>query len=95
MQKLITHTGDPFTFTYAGQTYEAFAECLPDSNGFRRYKINFPNVQSIVEGCVYLNETPEGEWAIDKIMSADPVHVEFLHDISQGFVEFIDNQKNI
>jgi hypothetical protein len=45
-----------------------------------------------VKGSVYLNETPEGEWAIDKIMSADSIHEEFLHDIAQGFVEFIDSQ---
>ena len=24
----------------------------------------------------------------------DPIHEEFLHDIAQGFVEFVDNQKN-
>jgi hypothetical protein len=93
MEQTFIHTGDPFTFTYADQKYEAYAECLPSSNGFRRYKINFPNVQSIVEGSVYLNETLECEWQIEKIMSADPIHEEFLHDVAQGFVEFIDNQK--
>ena len=82
-----------FSFTYSGQEYQAKALCLPDSNGFRRYKINFPNVQSIVEGSVYLTETLEGDWLIDKIMSADPIHEEFLHDISQGFVEYIDTHK--
>jgi hypothetical protein len=94
MEQPFTHTGDPFTFTYSDQKYEAFAECLPSSNGFRRYKINFPNVQSIVEGSVQMIETLEGDWQIDKIMSADPIHEEFLHDIAQGFVEFIDNQKS-
>jgi len=38
-------------------------------------------------------ETLEGDWEIEKIMSADPIHEEFLHDIAQGFVEFVDNQK--
>ena len=94
MEQPFTHTGDPFTFTYCEQKYEAFAECLPSSNGFRRYKLNFPNVQSIVEGSVHMLETLEGDWQIDKITSADPIHEEFLHDIAQGFVEFIDSQKN-
>jgi hypothetical protein len=84
---------ESFPFTYSGQQFEAKAECLPNENGYRKYRLNFPNIQSIVEGSVYVNETPEGEWAIDKIMSADPVHEEFLHDIAQGFVEYIDNQK--
>jgi hypothetical protein len=87
-------TGETFSFSYSGQHYEAEAECLPSVNGYRKYKINFPNVQSIVEGSVYLTETPEGEWEIGKIMSADPIHEEFLHQISQGFVEFVDNQKS-
>jgi hypothetical protein len=84
---------ESFHFTYSGQSYEAKAECLPSANGYRKYRLYFPNVQSIVEGSVYVNETPEGEWEIDKIMSADPVHEEFLHAVSQGFVEFIDTQK--
>jgi hypothetical protein len=86
-------TGDPFPFTYSGQQFEAKAECLPSSTSYRKYRLDFPNIQSIVEGSVYLSETPDGEWAIEKIMSADPIHEEFLHDISQGFVEYIDNQK--
>jgi hypothetical protein len=94
MEKPFTHTGDPFTFTYSNEQYQAFAECLPSSNGYRRYKLNFPNVGSIVEGSVHMTETLGGDWAIDKIMSADPIHEEFLHDIAQGFVEFIDNLKN-
>jgi hypothetical protein len=84
---------DPFGFTYSGQQYQAQAECLPSSNGFRRYKLHFPNVQSIVEGSVHIIETPEGEWLIEKIMSVHPVPEEFLHDIAQGFVEYVDNQK--
>jgi hypothetical protein len=79
-----------FTFHYAGQSFEATAECLSDANSSRRYKIDFPNVQSIVEGSVYLSEAGNGEWEIEKIMSADPVHEEFLHQVSQGFVEYID-----
>jgi hypothetical protein len=86
--------GDNFSFTYSGQQYEAQAECLPEVNGFRKYRLNFPNVQSIVEGSVQVTETLEGDWEIDKIMSADPVHEEFLHDVAQGFVEYIDNLKN-
>jgi hypothetical protein len=93
MEQTFTHTGDLFSFTYCDQQYKAFAECLPSSNGFRRYKLNFPNVQSIVEGSVHISETPEGEWLIEKFMSVHPVPEEFLHDIAQGFVEFIDNQK--
>jgi hypothetical protein len=84
---------EPFYFTYCEQQYQAQAECLPTSNGFRRYKLHFPNVQSIVEGSVHVMETLEGDWQIEKIMSADPIHEEFLHDISQGFVEFVDTQK--
>jgi hypothetical protein len=83
-----------FSFTYSGQPYEGKAENLPSANGYRKYRLYFPNIQSMVEGSVYVNETPEGEWAIDKIMSADPLHEEFLHDIAQGFVEFIDTQKS-
>ena len=82
-----------FTFTYSGRQYQAEADCLPQVNEFRRYKLRFPNVQSIVEGSVHMLETLEGDWQIEKIMSADPIHEEFLHDIAQGFVEFIDNQK--
>ena len=93
MEKPFTHTGDSFNFTYSDVQYTAFAECLPSSNGFRRYKLNFPNVQSIVEGSVHVIESIGGDWAIDKVMSADPIHEEFLHDIAQGFVEYIDNQK--
>jgi hypothetical protein len=85
---------DSFPFTYSGHQCEAQAECLPSVNGFRRYRLNFPNVQSIVAGSVCMAETPEGEWEIEKIMSADPIHEEFLHQIAQGFVEFIDNQKD-
>jgi hypothetical protein len=84
---------DPFGFTYSGQQYQAQAECLPSSNGFTRYKLHFPNVQSIMEGSVHIIETPEGEWLIEKIMSVPPVPEEFLHDIAQGFVEYVDNQK--
>jgi hypothetical protein len=83
-----------FSFEYNGQKYQAEAECQPSVNGFRRYKLKFPNVQSIVEGSVLMIETLEGDWQIDKIMGADPIHEEFLHAIAQGFVEFIDNQKN-
>jgi hypothetical protein len=39
-----------FPFTYSGQQFQAEAECLPSVNGFRRNKLKFPNVQSIVEG---------------------------------------------
>jgi hypothetical protein len=85
--------GEPFIFTYCDQQFEARAECLPSVNDFKRYKISFPNVQSIVEGSVYLTETPGGEWVIEKIFGAHPIHEEFLNDISHGFVEFIDNQK--
>jgi hypothetical protein len=84
---------ESFSFTYSGQQYQAQAECLPSSNGFRRYKLQFPNIQSIVEGSVHMIETLGGDWEIEKIMSADPIHEEFLHDIAQGFVEFVDNQK--
>jgi hypothetical protein len=84
---------ETFPFTYNSQSFNAQAENLPSANGYRKYRLYFPNVQSIVEGSVYLNETPEGEWEIDKIMSADPVHEEFLHAVSQGFVEFVDAQK--
>jgi hypothetical protein len=85
---------DTFPFSYSNEQHEAKAESLPSSNGYRKYRLDFPNIQSIVEGSVYVSETPEGEWKIEKIMSADPVHEEFLHDIAQGFVEFIDNQKS-
>lgn len=94
MKQSFIHAGDPFTFTYCEQKYQAFAECLPSVNGFRRYKLAFPNIQSIVEGSVDMLETPEGDWQIEKIMSADPIHEEFLHNIAQGFVEYIDIQKN-
>ncbi|MDP9041492.1 MAG: hypothetical protein M3N30_05885 [Bacteroidota bacterium] len=93
MQQSFTRNGEPFTFRYSGQEYEAVAECLPSVNGYRKYKLAFPNIQSIVEGSVHMSETPNGDWQIEKIMSADPIHEEFLHDIAQGFVEFIDNQK--
>jgi hypothetical protein len=83
-----------FSFPYNGQNYQAEAESLPSVNGFRRYKLNFPNCQRIVEGSVLMIETLEGDWQIDKISSADPTHEEFLHNIAQGFVEFVDNQKN-
>ena len=83
-----------FSFPYNGKNYQAEAEGLPSVNGFRRYKLNFPNVQNIVEGSVLMIETLEGDWQIDKIIHADPIHEEFLHDIAQGFVEFVDNQKN-
>jgi len=85
--------GEPFCFTYCEQQYEAIAECLSSANGFRRYRLAFPHIQSIVEGTVQVAETPEGEWLIEKFMSVHPVPEEFLHNICQGFVEFIDNQK--
>ena len=47
---------DSFPFTYSGDQYEAQAECLPSVNGFRRYRLNFPNVQIIVEGSVSMAE---------------------------------------
>ncbi len=93
MQQEFSHAGEPFTFRYGGQEFKAMAECLPSVNGFRRYKLAFPNIQSIVEGSVHMTETLNGDWQIEKIMSADPIHEEFLHGIAQGFVEFIDNQK--
>jgi hypothetical protein len=83
-----------FSFPYNGQNYQAVAQSLPGVNGFRRYKLNFPNCQHIVEGSVLMIETLEGDWEIDKISSADPIHEEFLHNIAQSFVEFVDNQKN-
>ena len=83
---------DPsFEFYYNDKCYQATAECIPSKNGYRKYKIAFPNVQSIVEGTVDLNETQFGDWEIGKIMSADPVHEEFLRQVAQGFVEYIDN----
>jgi hypothetical protein len=84
---------EPFSFTYCEQQYEAMAECLPDANSFRRYRLAFPNIQSIVEGTIQVAETPEGEWLIEKFMSVYPVPEEFLHGVCQGFVEFIDNKK--
>jgi hypothetical protein len=87
-------TQEPFQFTYRDQPFEAKAECLPAVNGFRHYRLAFPNVQSIVEGSVHVTETPEGEWLIEKFISVHPVPEEFLHAVSQGFVEYIDNQKN-
>jgi hypothetical protein len=85
--------GEPFSFTYCEQQYEAIAEYKPDANGFRRYRLAFPNIQSIVEGSVHMAETPQGEWLIEKFMSVHPVPEEFLNSVCQGFVEFIDNQK--
>ena len=84
---------EPFSFTYCEQQYEAMAECLPDANSFRRYRLAFPKIQSIVEGTIQVAETPEGEWLIEKFMSVHPVPEEFLHGVCQGFVEFIDNKK--
>ncbi len=85
--------GGIFHFTYCDQQYEARAECNPIVNGPKKYKISFPNVQSIVEGSVHFNETSEGEWSIEKIMSAHPIPKEFLDDITNGFIEFIETQK--
>jgi hypothetical protein len=84
---------EPFSFTYCEQQYEATAECLPGANILRRYRLAFPNIQSIVEGTIQVAETPEGEWLIEKFMSVHPVPEEFLQGVCQGFVEFIDNQK--
>ncbi len=77
---------DTFHFTYGGQKYEASAEAQAEVNGFRRYKLAIPKVQSIVEGSVHMTETLEGDWVIEKIISADPVQEEFLHEIGQVFV---------
>jgi hypothetical protein len=85
---------EKFPFYYAEQCYEAEAECLETDNGYRKYRINFPTVLNIVEGTVYVSEQPYGDWEIEKIMSADPVQEEFLHKIAQGFVEYIDTNKN-
>ena len=84
--------GEPFAFTYCDQ-HEAFAECLASANTFRRYRLAFPNIQSIVEGTIHVAETADGEWLIEKFMSVHPVPEEFLHNVCQGFVEFIDNRK--
>ena len=46
-----------------------------------------------VEGSVHMIDTLVGDWEIKRFVSADPIHEEFLHDIAQGFVEFIDNQR--
>lgn len=93
MEKPFIHTGEPFSFTYSNQQYQAFAESLPTSNSYRNYRLAFPNVQSIVEGSVQVSETPEGEWLIEKFISANPVPEEFLHAVSQGFVEYIDTHR--
>ncbi len=84
-------TDPSFEFYYQDQCYQASAKELPSNNGYRCYKIFFPNVQSITEGSVDLHEAQDGEWEIRKIMSADPVHEEFLHQVAEGFVEYIDN----
>lgn len=83
-----------FSFYYNDECFEAKAECLESDTGFRRYKLNFPNVLNITEGSVYVAEQLYGEWEIEKIMSADPIQEEFLHKIAQGFVEYIDTHHN-
>ena len=85
--------GEPFSFTYCEQQYEAMAEHKPDENRFRRFRLAFPNILSIVEGSIHVAETPQGEWLIERFMSVHPVPEEFLNSVCQGFVEFIDNQK--
>ncbi|HET7002061.1 MAG TPA: hypothetical protein VFI33_12155 [Puia sp.] len=85
--------GEPFSFTYCEKQYEAFAEFKPDTNGIRRYRLAFPNIQSIVEGTVHVAETPKGEWMIERFMSVHPVPEEFLNSVCQGFAEFINSQK--
>jgi hypothetical protein len=86
--------GDPFYFIYCEQQYEATAEYLSSSNSFRRYRLAFPNIQSIVEGSIHVAETSQGEWIIEKFMSVHPVPEEFLNGVCQGFVEFIRNPKD-
>ena len=46
-----------------------------------------------VEGSVHMIDTLEGDWEIKRFVCADPIHEEFLHNIAQGFAEFVDNQK--
>ena len=90
MEKPFEHTGDPFTFNYDNQQFQAFAELLPSANTYRNYRLAFPNVETIVEGSIHVSETPEGEWLMDKFIAINPVPEKFLHSVSQGFVEFID-----
>jgi len=82
-----------FSFTYCEQQYEAIAEYKPGDNSFRRYRLAFPNIQSIVEGSIHVAETQQGGWLIERFMSVHPVPEEFLNSVCQGFVEFIDNKK--
>ena len=84
-----------FSFTYCEQQYEAIAEYKPGDNRFRRYRLAFPNIQSIVEGSIHVAETQQGGWLIERFMSVHPVPEEFLNSVCQGFVEFMDNQKTI
>jgi hypothetical protein len=46
-----------------------------------------------VEGSVHMIDTLEGDWEIKRFVCADPIHEEFLHNIAQGFAEFVYNQK--
>jgi hypothetical protein len=85
--------GRSFYFTYNEIQYEARAECHPVVDGLRRYKLCFPNIQSIVEGSVHLSETSEGKWSIERIMSLHPIPKEFLHEITSGFIEFIETSE--
>jgi hypothetical protein len=85
--------GSSFYFIYNDIQYEAKAECHPVVNGLRSYKLRFPNIQSIVEGSVHLNETSEGKWTIERIMSLHPIPKEFLDEITSGFIEFIETSK--
>ena len=83
---------ETFSFTYCEQQYEAIAEYKPNENSYRRYRLAFPNIQSIVEGSIHVAETAQGEWLIERFMSVHPVPEEFLNSVCQGFVEFIHNQ---
>ena len=84
---------EPFTFTYCEQQYEALAESVPSADRYRRFRLAFPNVQSIVEGSMHVTETAHGEWLIERFMSMHPVPEEFLRGVYVGFVEFIDDEK--
>ena len=85
--------GTPFQFHYNDKQYEARAEYQPVVKGLRRYKLCFPNIQSIVEGSVHVCETTEGKWSIEKIMTVHPIPKEFLDNITDGFIAFIETQK--